>query len=74
MKDILSNYEYKYYGSCHCDGFLVEKYEKGDYQIKYSEKRGIFKIKHKGRSITQWVPVSKIEETLNNIHNVAVQA
>lgn len=69
MKQTLSNFGYSSAGGCHCSGFYVEKFEKQDYQLQYSEKRGIFKIKHKGRSITQWVPSSKIEETLNNIHN-----
>lgn len=72
MKQILSQFGYTPAGSCHCDGFYVEKFEKDDYQIKYSERREVFKIKKGGRSITQWVPVSKIEETLNNIHSKAV--
>lgn len=69
MKQTLSQFGYSPAGSCHCSGFYVEKFEKGDYQLQYSEKRSIFKIKHKGRSITQWIPVSKIEETFNNIHS-----
>lgn len=74
MKQTLSQFGYSPAGSCHCSGFHVDKYEKDDYQLQHSERREIFKIKKGGRSITQWVPVSKIEETLNSVHNVALQA
>lgn len=68
MKQILTQYNYTYSNSCNCDGFYIEKFNNGEYQVRLSERKGIFKIKHKGRSITQWVPIDRIDETLNNIH------
>lgn len=74
MKQLLAKYNYTYSNSCNCDGFYIEKFNNAEYQVRLSERKGIFKIKHKGRSITQWMPVSKIEETLKQYHAVALQA
>lgn len=73
MKELLLQYNYTYDGHCHCDGFPTEKYKLGDYQLRIRTKKELFRIKYMGRTITQWIPIGKLEETLNNYH-AAVQA
>jgi hypothetical protein len=74
MTDLLLQYDYKPDGKCHCDGFPTDKYSKGDYQLRIRKTKGTFKIRYQGRSLTQWIPVSKMEEALKNTHDVALQA
>ena len=74
MKELILRYGYSDAGKCNCDGFPTDKFIKGDYQLRVRTSKSMFKIRHQGRSVTQWIPVSKLQEALNNIHNVAVQA
>lgn len=74
MKELLTKYNYTFSNSCNCDGFYIEKYNNGEYQVRLSEKKRIFKIKHKGRSITGWIPTDKLSETLQNIHEKTAKA
>lgn len=74
MKEILQQYEYVSSGKCHCDGYPTDKFTKGDYQLRIRTIKGTFKIRYQGRSVTQWIPVSKMEEALKNTHDVALQA
>lgn len=75
MKDLLQRYGYTYDGNCHCDGFQTDKYKNGDYQLRIRTRKDQYKIKKCGRSITLWVDIKTMEETLKNIHsNVAIQA
>jgi hypothetical protein len=68
MIDILTNYGYTYIGQCHCDGSLTEKYGNGDYEVRVKVRKRLFKIKHAGRSKTMWIPETKLEESLKQIH------
>lgn len=74
MKELLLRYNYAYTGNCNCEGFPTEKYSNGDYQLRIRVKKELFKMKHLGRSVTQWIPTNQLEQTLNYHHNVAVQA
>ena len=75
MSELLKKYGFIYAGNCHCDGYLTEKYHYKSYQCKIRIKKNTFKIKENGHSITQWVPIHKLEETLKHITaDVAVQA
>lgn len=75
MNETLKKYHFTYEGNCHCDGYLTEKYHYKSYQCKIRIKKETFKIKENGHSITQWVPLNKLEETLKNIiQDVALQA
>lgn len=71
MKELLEKNGYIYAGNCHCDGFLTEKYHYKSYQCKIRVKKNMFKIKENGHSITQWVPIHKLEETLKGIETKA---
>lgn len=69
MKELILRYGYTYTGNCNCEGFSTEKYINGDYLLRLRVKKEMFRIKHKGRSLTQWIPQGKLQETLSNIHN-----
>jgi hypothetical protein len=74
MIDLLLQYGYTSSGKCHCDGFPTDKYSKGDYQLRIRKTKGTFKIRYQGRSLTQWIPVTKMEEALKTTHDVALHA
>lgn len=74
MLNLLEQHGYTYTGKCHCDGVETEKYSSGPYEIRVRVRAQIFKVKQNGRSITQWIPISKLEDSLKLYSNVAVQA
>lgn len=74
MRHLLERYGYLYTGSCNCDGHATEKYMRDQYLLRIRIKQNSFKIKHRGRSLGDWQHVRNIQQTLSNLHNVAVQA
>lgn len=74
MTEILTRYDYKSSGSCHCDGYQTDKYDMGNYQLRIRVKKETFKIKKNGNSVTQWLPITMLEETLKTHHDVAIPA
>ncbi len=74
MKELLERYEYKYSGACHCDGYQTDKYDKESYQLRIRVKKNTFKIRKNGLSVTQWIPIHMLEQTLKSHHNVAIPA
>lgn len=72
MKEILLASGLSYTGSCHCDGTFTQKYVKEDYEFRVKEKQGVFKVKRNGRSMTQWIPQSKLNETISQYFQEAV--
>lgn len=73
MKDLLSRYGYTFSGNCNCDGFATEKYINDEIQLRIRTKKDVFKMRRYGRSITQWIPINLLQQTLSNIH-ATVQA
>lgn len=72
MNGLLIQHGFTFDGTCQCDGKLTEKYRKGEYQVRIRVRTNQFKLKHSGRSMTQWVPLAKLQESLENvIANVA---
>lgn len=73
MKELLSKYGFKSDGTCQCDGHHTEKYKKDEFEVRIRTRSNLFKIKHGGRSMTQWVPTNKLQESLQNLSvNVAI--
>lgn len=71
---ILINFGYDYEGQCNCDGFKTFKYRNKEYLFKWRIKKGMFMIKQHGFTKTIWQKIANAEETLKELHNVAVQA
>lgn len=70
---ILIDFGYEYEGQCNCDGTKTLKYRNKEYQFRWRLKKNKFKMKQHGITKTDWIDITKAEETLNKIH-VAVQA
>lgn len=68
MNEILKQYGFVYTGSCSCDGHHTEKYKFEDYQVRWRKKRGQFKIKEYGRSITGWMNEIEFINYLNKLN------
>ena len=68
MKELIERYGYKFIGNCHCDGFQTSKYSKEGYELRIREKKNMFKLKLAGRSLTMWIPLDTLAQTLLNTH------
>lgn len=69
---VLLSFGYTYEGQCNCDGFKTYKYRNKEYQFRWRLSKGQFKIKQHGVTKLNWQKISGAEETLNQLHNVAV--
>jgi hypothetical protein len=62
----LSQYGFEYTGSCHCDGVHTEKYRAGEYEVRL--RKHSFRIRKKGHTITQWIPMARLIDTISDLH------
>ncbi len=65
--DLLHKHGFRDAGSCRCDGYYTLKFKKGLYEIKWRKARFKFKVKKGGATITDWLPLEKLETTLNEL-------
>lgn len=73
MTELLKQYGFDFKGSCSCDGVYSEKYRKGDYEVRWRKRKGIFKIRRFGVSLTGWIIESEIENYLKKYDVQTVQ-
>lgn len=66
--ELLTKYDYKPAGSCHCNGVFTLKFKNGDYLIKWRKSRYKFQVFESGSSITGWLEVKELENKLKEIH------
>lgn len=74
MKELLQRYGYEFTGKCNCDGHATEKYRRDEYLLRLRIKQNTFKIKHAGKSLTNWASGFSLETTLKNIHLATISA
>lgn len=58
---------WQFTGHCMCDGLYTEKYRKGDYQVNWRKRRYAFRLKHKADFITNWINISELTKTIEEL-------
>lgn len=66
---IPAQYGFEYTGSCNCGGVHTEKYRNGDYELRVS--KHTFKIRNKGITVSAWLPLIKLIETISELNVLA---
>lgn len=74
IKELMSFYDYRHSGSCSCDGYLTEKYNKGEYQFRWRKNKYLFKVMKNRIDLIKWTSVQEAENYLKTLHAQMVQA
>ena len=54
-------------GTCRCDGYYTHKFRKGLYEVRWRKSKYLFRIRYKNDSVTEWLNISHLEKTLNEL-------
>ncbi len=60
----LISYGFQFTGTCNCDGYKTDKYKFEGWQVKWRRTKYQFKLKQNGITVSGWMPVSKLNEVL----------
>ena len=60
-------------GICNCAGGRTQKYKKDSYTIYINKAGNIFRIKEGKQVVVTYTPLQKLENSLNQLLNVAVE-
>lgn len=65
--ELAEKYELKNIGPCNCSGYHTERYSDGKYMLRWRTRKYVFKVQKRKDSLTQWLPVNKLQGYLENL-------
>lgn len=74
VHELMEHYGFTFRRKCSCDGYVTEKWIKGDLEFSWRKYKYIFKLKDKKTVLQNWLGVDKLENYLNEFFKEAISA